>query len=109
MIASQFGAVMSDGFDKGTAITHCKTYREVAKDGTVYDNWRLPTNEEVKVICKYQYDSNSPIDEVLAGKYYRTLSQETVLANKDASNGNFVRCVRDMAKEEVDKLEESKK
>lgn len=48
-------------FDKRTAITHCKTYREVAKDGTVYDNWRLPTNEEVKVICKYQYDSNSPI------------------------------------------------
>lgn len=61
MIASQLGAVMSDGFDKRTAITHCKTYREVAKDGTVYDNWRLPTNEEVKVICKYQYDSNSPI------------------------------------------------
>ena len=109
MIASQLGAVKSSGFNEKTAITHCKTYREVAKDGTVYDNWRLPTNEEVKVICKYQYDSNSPIDEVLAGKYYRTLSQETVLANKDASNGNFVRCVRDMAKEEVDKLEESKK
>lgn len=61
MIASQLGAVMSDDFDKRTVITHCKTYREVAKDGTVYDNWRLPTNEEVKVICKYQYDSNSPI------------------------------------------------
>ena len=61
MIASQLGAVMSDGFDKRTAITHCKTYREVAKDGTVYDNWRLPTNEEVKVICTYQFDSNSPI------------------------------------------------
>ena len=31
------------------------------RDGTVYDNWRLPTNEEVKVICTYQFDSNSPI------------------------------------------------
>lgn len=109
MIASQLGAVMSDGFDKRTAITHCKTYREVANDGTVYDNWRLPTNEEVKVICDYQGTSNSPIDEVLAGRYYRTLSQETVLAKANGNEGYFVRCVRDMTKEEVDKLEESKK
>lgn len=100
---------MSDGFDKRTAITHCKTYREVANDGTVYDNWRLPTNEEVKVICDYQGTSNSPIDEVLAGRYYRTLSQETVLAKANGNEGYFVRCVRDMTKEEVDKLEESKK
>lgn len=109
MIASQLGAVMSDGFDKRTAITHCKTYREVAKDSTVYDNWRLPTNEEVKVICDYQGTSNSPIDVVLAGRYYRTLSQETVLAKANGNSGNYVRCVRDMTKEEVDKLEESKK
>ena len=109
MIASQLGAVQSGGFDKRTAITHCKTYREVVRDGTVYDNWRLPTNKEVEVICKYQYDSNSPIDEVLAGWKYRTLSQETVLANKNGNEGYFVRCVRDMSKEEVDKLEESKK
>lgn len=109
MIASQLGAVMSDGFDKRTAITHCKTYREVARDSTVYDNWRLPTNEEVKVICDYQGTSNSPIDVVLAGWKYRTLSQETVLANNKESSGIFVRCVRDMTKEEVDKLEESKK
>lgn len=109
MIASQLGAVKSDGFDKRTAITHCKTYREVAKDSTVYDNWRLPTNEEVKVICDYQGTSNSPIDVVLAGRYYRTLSQETVLAKANGNEGYFVRCVRDMTKEEVDKLEESKK
>ena len=109
MIASQLGAVMSEGFDKRTAITHCKTYREVAKDSTVYDNWRLPTNEEVKVICDYQGTSNSPIDVVLAGRYYRTLSQETVLAKANGNSGNYVRCVRDMTKEEVDKLEKSKK
>ncbi len=109
MIASQLGAVMSDGFDKRTAITHCKTYREVAKDSTVYDNWRLPTNEEVKVICDYQGTSNSPIDVVLAGREYRTLSQETITANENGNSGQFVRCVRDMTKEEVDKLEESKK
>ncbi len=109
MIASQLGAVLSGGFNEKTAITHCKTYREVAKDGTVYDNWRLPTNEEVKVICDYQGKPDSPIDVVLAGEKYRTLSQETVTANEKGNDGIFVRCVRDMSKEEVDKLEGNKK
>lgn len=109
MIASQLGAVKSAGFNAKSAITHCKTYREVAKDSTVYDNWRLPTNAEVKVICDYQGKPDSPIDLVLAGEKYRTLSQETVTANEKGNDGIFVRCVRDMSKEEVDKLEESKK
>lgn len=77
MIASQLGAVQSGGFDKRTAITHCKTYREVAKDGTVYDNWRLPTNKEVKVICTYQYDFNSANREVLGGKYMSVGTRES--------------------------------
>ena len=109
MIASQLGAVLSGGFNEKTAITHCKTYREVAKDGTVYDNWRLPTNAEVQVICDYQGKPDSPIDVVLAGEKYRTLSQETVTANEKGNDGIFVRCVRDMSKEEVDKLEGNKK
>lgn len=57
MIASQLGAVLSAGFDKNTALTHCKTYREVAKnsDGTEtkFDGWRLPTEEEISIIIKY--------------------------------------------------------
>lgn len=107
MIASQLGAVYSSGFTEKTAITHCKTYREVGTDGTVYDGWRLPTNEEVKVIIKYQKDSNSPIDPVLTGEKYRTLSQsteETGYTDRDAQ-GTFVRCVRDMTKGEIEKLE----
>lgn len=56
MIASQLGAVLSAGFDKNTALTHCKTYREVAKnsDGTEtkFDGWRLPTEEEISIIIK---------------------------------------------------------
>lgn len=105
MIASQLGAVQSAGFDSRTAITHCKTYREVAQDGTVYDNWRLPTNEEIRVIIDYQYDDNSPIAEVLAGRQYRTLSQEIVTANASGNSGAYVRCVRDMTKDEIEKLE----
>lgn len=105
MIASQLGAVFSDGFDEKKAITHCKTYREVATDGTPYDDWRLPTNEEIQVIVDYQGKETSPIDVVLAGKQYRTLSQEIVTASTSGNTGTFVRCVRDMTKKDIEKLE----
>lgn len=113
MIASQLGAVLSSGFDKNTAITHCETYREVAKnsDGTEtkFDGWRLPTEEEVSIIIKYQTDSTSPIDKVLAGAAYRTMNKTTKATGiANANSGSFVRCVRDLTPEEVQKLENQK-
>lgn len=109
MIASQLGAVRSAGFDRNTAIQHCKTYREVGTDGTVYDGWRLPTNKEVNIIIDYQGDSNSPIDEVLSGSHYRTLSKETQATGiRDADNEAFVRCVRDLTPAEIERLEQQK-
>ncbi len=110
MIASQLGAVASAGFNKDTAIKHCQTYREVATDGTIYDNWRLPTNAEVSIIIGYQGKTNSPIANVLTGQYYRTLSKETAETGFDdrESQGTYVRCVRDLSPEEVTKLEQSK-
>lgn len=109
MIASQLGAVQSAGFDRTKAIQHCKTYREVGTDGTVYDGWRLPTNKEVNIIIDYQGDSNSPIDEVLSGSHYRTLSKETQATGiSGANNGNFVRCVRDLTPAEIERLEQQK-
>ena len=113
MIASQLGAVLSAGFDKNTALTHCKTYREVAKnsDGTEtkFDGWRLPTEEEISIIIKYQTDSTSPIDKVLAGAAYRTMNKTTKAPGiANANSGNFVRCVRDLTPEEVQKLENQK-
>lgn len=114
MIASQLGAVRSSGFDKNTAITHCETYREVTKrsDGTEtkYDGWRLPTEEEVDIIIKYQGANNSPIDKVLTGRNYRTLNKTTRatgIIERD-NDGTFVRCVRDLTPEEVQKLENQK-
>ena len=113
MIASQLGAVLSAGFDENTALTHCKTYREVAKnsDGTEtkFDGWRLPTEEEISIIIKYQTDSTSPIDKVLAGAAYRTMNKTTKATGiANANSGNFVRCVRDLTPEEVQKLENQK-
>lgn len=109
MIASQLGAVLSGGFDENTAITHSRTYREVASDGTIYDNWRLPTNEEIAIIIEYQGKQDSPIDNVLTGSHYRTLSKETMATGiAGANEGNFVRCVRDLTPEEVAKLEQNK-
>lgn len=109
MIASQLGAVLSGGFDANSAIEHSKTYREVAADGTVYDNWRLPTKEEIAIIIEYQGKADSPIDNVLTGANYRTLSKETVATGiKGANSGNYVRCIRDLTPEEVAKLEQNK-
>ncbi len=104
MIASQLGAVKSGGFDANSAITHSRSYREVASDGTIYDNWRLPTNEEIDIIIEYQGKANSPIASVLTGAQYRTLSKETVATGiAGANSDNFVRCVRDLTPEEIKK------
>lgn len=109
MIASQLGAVNSSGFDATKALKHCETYREVGTDGTVYDGWRLPTNKEVNIIIDYQGDSNSPIDVVLAGSHYRTLSKERQATGISGdNNGNFVRCVRDLTPAEIERLEQQK-
>lgn len=109
MIASQLGAVRSAGFNSTTAIQHCKTYREVGTDGYVYDGWRLPTNKEVNIIIDYQGDNNSPIDEVLSGSHYRTLSKETQETGISGDNNEaFVRCVRDLTPAEIEKLEQQK-
>ncbi len=109
MIASQLGAVKSSGFDATKALKHCETYREVGTDGTVYDGWRLPTNKEVNIIIDYQGESNSPIDFVLTGSHYRTLSKETQATGVSGANeGNFVRCVRDLTPAEIEKLEQQK-
>lgn len=109
MIASQLGAVNSSGFDATKALKHCETYREVGTDGTVYDGWRLPTNKEVNIIIDYQGETDSPIDVVLSGSHYRTLSKETQATGVSGANkGNFVRCVRDLTPAEIEKLEQQK-
>lgn len=57
MIASQLGAVFSIS-DEEMAASHCREYVEVAQDGTVYDDWRLPTRAELEIIMEFQYNLN---------------------------------------------------
>lgn len=119
MIASQLGAVYSSHFDQDKAKTHCETYREVKKENgeqVIYDGWRLPTKTEIQFIVDFQQESFKrndnkeikPIKPVLEGAYYYTLNNESVETGY-SSSGTFVRCVRDLTPEEVDKLDKQMK
>lgn len=104
MIASQLGAVY-EANSVAMAASHCKQYVEVYKDKqtgeTVHlDDWRLPTEAELKIIMKFQYVPNAAMDEVLAGRSYYSASGP--VSNPDGSQtGNWtaIRCIRDAYEE----------
>ena len=93
MIASQLGAVFSIS-DEEMAASHCREYVEVAQDGTVYDDWRLPTRAELEIIMELQYKENAAMDEVLAGPSYWSASG-LVYNNKGSGTAKTIRCIRD--------------
>lgn len=77
---------------------HCANYVEVAEDGTVYDDWRLPTEAELKIIMNFQGTENEEadaIDYLLNAAYYYSASGR-VSNSKQNMNGTGVRCVRDV-------------
>lgn len=119
MIASQLGAVTPFTGNNGptNAATHCSRYMEVAADGTRYTGWRLPTEAEISVITNYQYGNIGGVtipsiyqvlSPVLTGQWYHSLSGTEVEANPNAGSGSttksYLRCVRDLSAEEVDRL-----
>ncbi len=126
MIASQLGAVSPFGSDAAAgrnAAAHCGTYMEVAQDGKRYVGWRLPTEEEIRVIIKYQgTDASSVVIDgititnnddrvltpVLTGSYYWTSNNKTAPVETgytvNPSSDAYVRCVRDMSPEEIKAL-----
>lgn len=93
MIASQLGAVFSIS-DEEMAASLCREYVEVAQDGTVYDDWRLPTRAELEIIMEFQYKENAAMDEVLAGPSYWSASG-LVYNNKGSGTAKTIRCIRD--------------
>lgn len=98
MLASQLGAVFSFDDDNDVVLNavaeHCERYVEVAQDGTVYNDWRLPTKAEIEIIYKYQNDSDV-MDEVLAGEEYWSASGLVTNPDPSSSSGWAIRCIRD--------------
>ncbi|MBO7199203.1 MAG: hypothetical protein J6V26_04140 [Alistipes sp.] len=124
VIASRLGAVLSTysglsnmSNDKKLVAfaDHCKNYVEVDDENDdkkapvkVYDNWRLPTEAELKIIIDIQGKSGQSadaIDYLLNGGYYMSASgpvfnpknndSTTELADPMKATGVAIRCVRD--------------
>ena len=93
MLASQLGAVMAAN-TVNIAASHCEQYVEVARDGTVYDDWRLPTKAEVNIIYKYQNDSDA-MDKVLSAETYWSASGTVTNPGPSDGQTNRIRCIRD--------------
>lgn len=94
------GNLTLDGSDNSLRIAreHCANYVEVAKDGTVYDDWRLPTKAELDIILNFQgteHENADAIDYLLNGDYYYHAGGRTYNPNHNVDGGE-PRCVRDV-------------
>lgn len=84
------------------AANHCARYVEVYQDPdtgekVVYDDWRLPTEEEINIILKFQGGQNEDadaIDYLLNARYYFSASGP-VYNDKTTRSGISMRCIRD--------------
>ncbi len=115
MIASRLGFVntswggidLTGDYALDVVREHCARYVEVYKDKNgnkvVLDDWRLPTNAELKIIMKYQGTANQSADAIdyllNAGAYWS--ASEAVQNDKSNSNGTSVRCIRDAYDDET--------
>ena len=81
-------------------------YVEVANDGTVYDDWRLPTASELQIIIDLQGTSKQSadaIDYLLNANYYYSASGPVFNSKNDSGNKEHnanqsswaIRCIRD--------------
>lgn len=110
MLASQLGN--SSAMSWSEAEKQCQDYVEVGMNGKEYNDWRLPTLEEIKIIKKYQEETPDVMDAVLeirekneknenANPYYWTAIKDVYIYTGNATAGTpenkkcRVRCVRD--------------
>lgn len=94
------------------ARNYCQTYTETAKtrkgEDVVMNGWRLPTQDEVKLILDLQKsdETKNAFGKVMTGEYYWTLDGNASGYNNDKKqDGKFVRCVRDLTLDEIEKIE----
>lgn len=110
MLASQLGN--SSVLSWSDAEKQCQNYVEVGMNGEEYNDWRLPTLEEIRIIKKYQEETPDVMDVVLetretnennenANPYYWTAIKDVYIYTGNATAGTpednkcRVRCVRD--------------
>lgn len=114
MIASRLGFIntgnggisLSDNQESlDVAANHCARYVEVHNDPetgekVVYDDWRLPTEEEINIILRFQGAQNEDadaIDYLLNAGYYFSASGPVANSKASSSNSSSIsmRCIRD--------------
>ena len=107
MIASRLGFINSgsgnitfgnNATTLAVAREHCMNYVEVAADGRVFDDWRLPTAAEIGIILDLQSgsddNSNAAIDYLLNAAYYFSASGP-IANSQNKTSGTAIRCIRD--------------
>ena len=104
MMASQLGATTIMYYNP--AVTNCRNYWEetITNGVTVrYDDWRLPTEAEIKYIDDLQHDSNNPQGIVMRGNYYWDAYRQNgayrmkdPITHSGSSTRAHVRCIRDI-------------
>ena len=86
-----------------TALCDCALYTETrivnGKEVTL-DDWRLPTEAEIRLIDQLQNDPNSAVNSIMTGRYYWSAKDNAAIRLQGGSNGStsqaFTRCVRDV-------------
>ena len=91
------------GADKETALCDCALYTETRiVDGqeVILDDWRLPTEAEIRVIDQLQNDPNSAVKSIMTGRYYWSAKDNAAIRLQGGSDGStsyaFTRCIRDV-------------
>lgn len=91
-----------------TALCNCATYtetREVNGQLVTLDDWRLPTEAEIRLIDQLQHNPNSAVKSIMTGSYYWDARNENGARKMDSpedpeDDGSatraYTRCVRDV-------------
>lgn len=91
------------GAYKETALCNCATYTETRIVNGVevpLDDWRLPTEAEIRLIDQLQNDPNSAVKSIMTGRYYWSAKSDAAIELQGGSEGSptkaYTRCVRDV-------------
>jgi len=95
VIASQWGTTYP--LDQAGAEMRCYLYTEYY-NGKLLTNWRMPTKAELEYIHTLQADSNSAVQHLLDGYWYRSAYKDDPLVHvgTDFPESEYVRCVHDV-------------